>query len=133
MHQERGNFLLQALLALGLIFAFIPILSRELNKIGYDANEKEIKLVRPSDIMQVVPKISSMFISNKIIWGDDPLMRWFTRNTKLVPAPNNNFKYDKIEPKARKTDGFMAFVNAVILEDELPEAFKASVMPVLLL
>lgn len=109
------------------------ILSRELNKIGYDANEKEIKLVRPSDIMQVVPKISSMFISNKIIWGDDPLMRWFTRNTKLVPAPNNNFKYDKIEPKSRKTDGFMAFVNAVILEEELPEAFKASVMPVLLL
>jgi len=97
-------------------------LSRALLDVGFDAKEKEVKLTRPSDIMQVVQKISSMFIANKIIWGDDPLMRWFTNNTKLEPAPNNNFKYGKIEAKSRKTDGFMAFVNAVIIEDELPEA-----------
>ena len=96
-------------------------LSRALFDVGFDAKEKKIKLTRPSDIMQVVQKISSMFIGNKIIWGDDPLMRWFTNNTKLEPAPNNNFKYGKIEAKSRKTDGFMAFVNAVIIEDELPE------------
>lgn len=60
-------------------------------------------------------------------------MRWFTRNTKLEPAPNNNFKYGKIEPKSRKTDGFMAFVNAVILEEELPESFGFDFMPVILL
>lgn len=109
------------------------ILSRALRDVGYDANDKAVKLTRPSDIMQVVQKISSMFISNKIVWGDDPLMRWFTNNTMLEPAPNNNFKYGKIEPKSRKTDGFMAFVNAVILEDELPDAFEVSVMPVILL
>ncbi len=109
------------------------VLSRALRDAGFDANDKEVKLVRPSDIMQVVPKISSMFIGNKIIWGDDSLMRWFTRNTKLEPAPNNNFKYGKIEPKSRKTDGFMAFVNAVILEDELPEAFDFQYMDTILL
>lgn len=109
------------------------VLSRALRDVGFDANEKEVKLVRPSDIMQVVQKISSMFIGNKIIWGDDSLMRWFTRNTKLEPAPNNNFKYGKIEPKSRKTDGFMAFVNAVILEDELPESFEFEFMDVILL
>jgi phage terminase large subunit-like protein len=109
------------------------VLSRALRDIGYDAMDKQIKLVRPSDIMQVVQKISSMFISNKIIWGDDSLMRWFTRNTKLEPAPNNNFKYGKIEPKSRKTDGFMAFVNAVILEDELPDVIDFEAMPVILL
>lgn len=107
------------------------VLSRALRDAGFDANDKEVKLVRPSDIMQVVQKISSMFISNKIIWGDDPLMRWFTNNAKLEPAPNNNFKYGKIEPKSRKTDGFMAFVNAVILEEELPDTFKPSIMPVI--
>ena len=48
-------------------------------------------------------------------------MRWFTNNTKLEPAPNNNFKYSKIEPKSRKTDGFMAFVAAVTLEEEIPD------------
>ncbi len=109
------------------------VLSRALRDVGFDANDKEVKLTRPSDIMQVVQKISSMFIGNKIIWGDDPMMRWYTRNTKLVPAPNNNFKYDKIEPKSRKTDGFMAFVNAVILEDELPETFEFQVMDTILL
>ncbi len=109
------------------------VLSRALSEVGYDAKDKEVKLTRPSDIMQVVQKISSMFISNKIIWGDDSLMRWFTRNTKLEPAPNNNFKYGKIEPKSRKTDGFMAFVNAVILEDELPETFDIPPVEIMLL
>ena len=109
------------------------VLSRALRDAGFDANDKEVKLTRPSDIMQVVQKISSMFIGNKIIWGDDSLMRWFTRNTKLEPAPNNNFKYGKIEPKSRKTDGFMAFVNAVILEDELPETFDFQYMNTILL
>ena len=109
------------------------LMSRALREIGFDANDKEVKLVRPSDIMQVVQKISSMFIGNKIIWGNDPLMRWYTNNTKLEPAPNNNFKYGKIEPKSRKTDGFMAFVNSVVIEDELPESFEFEFMDVILL
>jgi len=107
-------------------------LSRALRDIAdFDANEKQVKLCRPSDIMMVVQKISSMFIGNKITWGDDSLMRWFTNNAKLEPAPNNNFKYGKIEPKSRKTDGFMAFVNAVILEEELPDTPVYDVLPVL--
>lgn len=97
------------------------LLSRALREIGYDATEKMVKLVRPSDIMLVQPKIHSLFVTNKIIWGDDPLMRWYTNNAKLEPAPNNNFKYGKIEPKSRKTDGFMAFVAAMTLEEELPD------------
>lgn len=109
------------------------VLTRALRDAGFDANDGEVKLTRPSDIMQVVQKISSMFIGNKIIWGDDMLMRWFTRNTKLEPAPNNNFKYGKIEPKSRKTDGFMAFVNAVIIEDELPDTFSYKGMATIVL
>lgn len=97
------------------------LMSRALANVGYEAKDKMVKLVRPSDIMLVQPKIHSWFVSNKIIWGDDSLMRWYTRNTKLEPAPNNNFKYGKIEPKSRKTDGFMAFVASVTLEEELPE------------
>ncbi len=97
------------------------LLSKALRDIGYDAQEKTIKLTRPSDIMLVQPKIHSAFVSHRITWGDDPLMRWYTNNTKLEPAPNNNFKYGKIEPKSRKTDGFMAFVAAMTLEEELPD------------
>ena len=97
------------------------LLSRALREVGYDANDKMVKLVRPSDIMLVQPKIASTFIGQKLTVGDDPLFRWFTNNTKLEPAPNNNFKYGKIEPKSRKTDGFMAFVAAMTLEDDLPD------------
>lgn len=97
------------------------LLSKALRDIGYDAKEKTIKLTRPSDIMLVQPKIHSAFVTHKITWGDDPMMRWYTNNTKLEPAPNNNFKYGKIEPKSRKTDGFMAFVAAMTLEEELPD------------
>ena len=107
------------------------LLSNELRKIGYDANDKEadrVKLSRPSDIMKVVPIIDSTFVNHNIIWGDDPLMRWYTNNTKLEPAPNNNFKYGKIEPKSRKTDGFMAYVNAMICADELPEIEELTFM-----
>lgn len=98
------------------------LLSKALNEVGYDASKKQIKLVRPSDIMLVQPKINSMLLTNRLAVGDDPLWRWFTNNTKLEPAPNNNFKYGKIEPKSRKTDGFMAFVAAMTLDEELPEA-----------
>lgn len=97
------------------------LLKRELEMVGFDQNYGDIKMVRPSDIMFIQNKISSIFANGSIIWGDDPMMRWYTNNTKLEPAPNNNFKYGKIEPKSRKTDGFMAFVHAMTLEEELPE------------
>ena len=48
-------------------------------------------------------------------------MRWFTNNTKLAPFANGNYKYEKIEPKGRKTDGFMAMVAAFCIEDMIPE------------
>lgn len=100
------------------------LLRRSLASIGYDAAEKTVKMVRPSDVMFVQNKIGSLFAHGGIIWGDDPMMRWYTNNTKLVPAPNNNFKYEKIEGKSRKTDGFMALVHAFTVEDAIPECQK---------
>lgn len=109
------------------------VLSRALRDIGYDASEKQVKLVRPSDIMLNVQKISSMFIGHKLAVGDDPLFRWAVNNAKLEPAPNNNFKYGKIEPKSRKTDMFMAFVAAMTIEGELPEYYDYEALPILIL
>lgn len=104
------------------------LISRELKAIGFDAADKAVKLVRPSDIMRIQPKIASMFANGQLAIGDDKLFRWFTNNTKLEPAPNNNFKYGKIEPKSRKTDGFMAFVAAMTIEEELPDQFELEFM-----
>lgn len=94
---------------------------RYLAEVGFSAKDKTVYRVRPSDIMRVQPTINSAFATGRIVWGDDPCMRWFTNNTKLEPAPNNNFKYGKIEPKSRKTDGFMAFVDCMCVESAIPE------------
>ena len=100
----------------------LALLSKELKNIGIETTDKEqVKIVRPSDIMKIVPVIDSLFNNQKIIWGDNPLMRWFTNNTKLTDKNLGNFVYDKIEPKSRKTDGFMAFVHAMIAAQEVLE------------
>ena len=78
-----------------------------------------IKMVRPSDIMRIAPIIDSAFVTHKIIWGDNPLLRWATNNTKKVPTVNGNYKFDKIEPKARKNDPFMSVVHAFTLSEEI--------------
>ncbi len=109
------------------------VLARALKEAGFDAKDGKVKLLRPSDIMQVVQKISSAFIGQRIAWGDDPMMRWYTNNTKMEPAPNNNFKYGKIEPRSRKTDGFMAFVAAMTIEEELPESYNIEWLPPIIL
>lgn len=109
------------------------VLSDALKEVGFDANQKQVKLVRPSDIMMNVQKISSMFIGHKLIVGDDPMFRWAVNNTKVVSAPNNNFKYEKIDPKKRKNDMFMAFVAAMTIEDELPDIVDFEALPVILL
>lgn len=98
------------------------LLKRELEANGFSADKDGmVKIVRPSDIMLVQQVIDSAFVNGRIVWGDNKLMRWFTNNTKLVPAQNGNFKYEKIEPFSRKTDGFMAFVAAMCVEDQIEE------------
>lgn len=98
---------------------------RELADIGYAAKDGMVKRVRPSDIMLVQPKINSLFVNHGIVWGDDPAMRWFTNNSKLEHAQHGNYTFGKIEPKSRKTDGFMAYVAAMTVEDAIPEEVEA--------
>ena len=94
--------------------------------IGFDCDKKNhnnLKLVRPSDIMQIAPQITSDFANQRIVWGNNELMRWYTNNTKIVYDNKGNMLFGKIEPKTRKTDGFMAFVHAYC-QKELLERHK---------
>lgn len=97
------------------------LLNSEFKKIGFDAyTKKNIKLTRPSDIMKASPIVNSIFVNRAIKWGDNPLMRWYTNNTKKARVSDSeNYVYAKIEPNYRKTDGFMAFVNTITVEDEI--------------
>lgn len=102
------------------------LLSKSLKKIGFDAKEyKNIKIVRPQDIMKVATVINSCFLNQYFIWGDNPLLRWAANNTKRIRSgvktgnDTGNYVYGKIEGKSRKTDPFMALVASMVIEDEL--------------
>lgn len=102
------------------------LLSDALSKIGFNAKDyKNVKLVRPSDIMKAQVVINSCFNNHNFSWGDNPPLRWAVNNTKLVRSGRStgtdtgNFYYAKIEAKSRKTDPFMALVAAMTIEDNL--------------
>lgn len=98
------------------------LLNSAFKRIGYDAYErKNVFLVRPSNIMQAAPVINSAFVTHKIVFGDVPIMRWYTNNTKKIMDHKGNITYGKIEPNYRKTDGFMEFVNTMVIIEEIPE------------
>ena len=100
------------------------LLKEALEELGLAAGKDgNIKLVRPSDIMQVVPVIDSVFVNHRFVWGDNPVLRWAANNTKKVASSRKagcdtgNYYYAKIEAKSRKTDPFMALVASVTMED----------------
>jgi phage terminase large subunit-like protein len=98
------------------------LLAKALKEIGFDKDHKNLYLVRPSDIMKIVPVIDSIFVNHYFCWGDNPLLRWATNNTKLIASgkkqgtDTGNFYYGKIEGKSRKTDPFMAGVHSTVIE-----------------
>lgn len=95
------------------------LLNSCLKQIGFDAFElKNVKLVRPSDIMKVSVKINSIFVRHLYVWGDVPILRWATNNSKKI-IQGNNITYGKQEPNYRKTDTFMALVNGMTIVDEI--------------
>lgn len=101
------------------------LLKEAFKKIGFEAyEEKKIFLVRPSNIMQVAPVINSGFVKRIIVFGDVPVMRWYTNNTKKIMDNKGNITYGKIEPNYRKTDGFMEFANSMTILEEIPEEIE---------
>ena len=67
------------------------------------------------------PTVEEMFAYENIKWGDDLMMRWYTRNTYVKPDGKGNITYEKIEPKMRKTDGFFALLHALQFELDIVE------------
>lgn len=113
------------------------LVADSLAKIGFDPKErKNVKLVRPSDIMQVEPVVQECFNRGLFSWGDVPHLRWAVNNTKRVRASRNigtdtgNFIYAKIEAKSRKTDPWMALVASMTCEKELTTSQAVTLPPV---
>lgn len=100
----------------GLDLYRLTLLKKGLANLGFDSEKKKknnLKLCRPSDIMQIAPTITSAFANHNVIWGDNALMRWYTNNVYVKNDNKGNMLFDKIEGKSRKTDGFFAFAHAM--------------------
>ncbi len=113
------------------------LVSEAMKRIGFDAADKNrVKLVRPSDIMQIEPVIQECFDRNLFCWGDNPCLRWAVNNTKRVRSSRKmgvdtgNFIYAKIEAKSRKTDPFMALAASMTLEPLLGTGTAMEIPPV---
>lgn len=73
---------------------------------------------------KVAPKIETVFSNHQLIFGDNPLMRWYTNNVLVKIDKWGNKSYEKKDEIRRKTDGFMAMVYAFweadnVLEEEI--------------
>ena len=113
------------------------LVSESLRKIGFDAADKtRVRMIRPSDIMQVEPVIQECFDRGLFHWGDNPCLRWAVNNTKRVASSRKlgvdtgNFIYAKIEARSRKTDPFMALVASMVVEPALGGGAAAEIPPV---
>uniref|UniRef100_UPI001F46BDC8 terminase TerL endonuclease subunit n=1 Tax=Bacillus mycoides TaxID=1405 RepID=UPI001F46BDC8 len=72
----------------------------------------------------LAPRVETLFANNRIIFGDNPLMRWYTNNVYVHIKKDGNKEYLKKDEFKRKTDGFQAFIHALwqadnILEEEV--------------
>ena len=82
-----------------------------------------VRMIRyPASIASIVaPRIEVAFAEGKINIGNSAIMRWAINNTSVKDGKDGNKKYEKIEPKLRKNDPFMAFVAAMSVQELLDE------------
>ncbi|NUK31037.1 terminase large subunit [Parageobacillus sp. VR-IP] len=84
----------------------------------------EVEIVRrgPATHSMLAPLVDEMFVKHTIVFGDDPLMRWYVGNVYKEEKANGNIEYKKIDKEKRKTDGFFAFLHALNFDSELQES-----------
>jgi len=82
-----------------------------------------VRMIRyPASIAAIVaPRIEVAFAEGEINIGNSSIMRWAINNTCVKTGKDGNKKYEKIEPKLRKNDPFMAFVAAMSVQELLDE------------
>ena len=106
------------------------LLSDALSKVGISKELKNLMLVKQTDIIKAVPVIDHCFLNHYFHWGNNPVLRWATNNTKTIRygrdagADKGSFVYAKIEGKSRKTDPFMALVASMVAQPTIKERPK---------
>lgn len=121
--REKYNLILS-----GIDHFRFTLLSKAFAAHGFDTTRKtgNLKLTYTPEQSMVAPIIASAFINQKIIWGDCMIMRWFTNNATRMIDKKGNITFGKIDPRSRKTDGFMALVMAFICYMLKQDVFETS-------
>jgi phage terminase large subunit-like protein len=93
----------------------------DLVKAALEAEGFEIDYIRnPKAIHSLLaPRVETVFAKHNLIFGDNPLMRWYTNNVYVKTKADGNKEYLKKDEFRRKTDGFQAFIHALFRADEV--------------
>ncbi len=83
----------------------------------------EVEVIRRPEAIHglLAPRVEMYFSKKMFVWGDNPLMRWYTNNVLVTIKKDGNKVYGKKEPIRRKTDGFQALVCGLYRFEELSE------------
>ncbi|GAA0491254.1 terminase large subunit [Salinibacillus aidingensis] len=95
----------------------------DLVKTALEAEGFELIYIRnPKAIhSKLAPRVETIFANHNIIFGDNPLMRWYTNNVYVKIKKDGNKEYLKKDEVRRKTDGFQAFIHALFEADNVLE------------
>lgn len=90
-------------------------------KTALEAEGFELLYIRnPKAIHSLLaPRVETLFANHNIIFGDNPLMRWYTNNVYVHIKKDGNKEYLKKDEFRRKTDGFQAFIHALWQADNI--------------
>lgn len=82
-----------------------------------------VSIIRyPASIAALVgPVLEVLFAEGNLNLGNSSLMRWSINNTYMKDKKDGNKYFEKVEPKRRKNDPFMALVCAISAKDLLNE------------
>lgn len=100
------------------------VMRNALTRAGFQPRKSghgNIMMYRPSDVMKVAPSIIAALNRRQLKVGDNSFFRWCLNNTKRCYDSKGNITFGKIEPKSRKTDGFMAYVASKVAFEQLPK------------
>ncbi|MBM0064774.1 terminase TerL endonuclease subunit [Alkalicoccobacillus gibsonii] len=91
-------------------------IKRPLEDVGF-----EVEVIRRSSSAGSLldTRLSIGFAHKNFVWGDNPLLRWCTRNVKVRTKSDGNRVYEKKDPFRRKTDSFHCFIHALWRADDL--------------
>ncbi|MFI8492212.1 terminase TerL endonuclease subunit [Peribacillus butanolivorans] len=94
----------------------LDIVKQALEEAGF----KVLYIQNPhANYAKLAPRIEMLFAQKRIIFGDNPLMRWNTNNIVVKVKNDGNKDFVKKDEVRRKTDGFSAFVYALWQADQI--------------